>query len=69
MTELQVTTCVFGSSYVFHLTAEGLTVCPFFGGFLHDLPIQTHIGRTQISRVKVLASWAKRVQNGGEKGG
>ena len=36
--ELQVTACVFGSSYAFHLIAEGLTVCPLSAeGFLYDL--------------------------------
>jgi len=36
VTELQVTTCVFGSTYVFHRIAEGLAVCRFCG-FLYDL--------------------------------
>ena len=39
MTELQVTACVFGSNYAFHLTAEGLAasgaffLCRFFVRF------------------------------------
>jgi len=33
MIELQITTCVFGSTYAFRLIAEGLTVCPLSGGF------------------------------------
>jgi len=33
VTELQVTACVFGWTYAFHLIAEGLTVCLFSGGF------------------------------------
>jgi len=33
VTKLQVTACVFGSTYAFHLIVEGLTVCPFCGGF------------------------------------
>ena len=36
--QLQVTACVFRSNYAFHLIAEGLTVCPFSGGFSYDLP-------------------------------
>jgi len=31
--------------------------------------LQAYVGRTQISRVKILAPWAKWAQNGGEKGG
>jgi len=31
VTQLQVTACVFGSRYAFHLIAACLTVCPFFG--------------------------------------
>jgi len=31
--------------------------------------LQAYVGRTQISRVKILAPWAKAAQNGGEKGG
>jgi len=33
VTELQVTACVFGSTYAFHLIAERLTVCRFSGSF------------------------------------
>jgi len=29
--------------------------------------VQPYVGRTQISRVKILAPWAKGAQNGGEK--
>ena len=38
VTELQVTACVFGSNYAFHLIAEGLLVCRFSGAFLYDVP-------------------------------
>jgi len=44
MTKLQVTACVFGSLYAFHLIAEGLTACPFSGSFfvrLTVLPLQS----------------------------
>jgi len=34
-----------------------------------DKILQTYVGRTQISRVKMLALWAKGVQNGGQKMG
>jgi len=37
VTELQVTACVFGSPYAFHLIAEGPMVCPF-SEFLYDSP-------------------------------
>ena len=30
MTDVQLTACVFRSNYAFHLTSEGLTVCPSF---------------------------------------
>jgi len=30
-------------------------------------PDKIQVGRTQISRVKILASWARRAENGGEK--
>jgi len=33
VTQLQVTAYDFGSTYAFHLIAEGLTVCSFSGGF------------------------------------
>jgi len=32
-----------------------------------DKILQAYVGRTQISRVKMLAPWAKGVQNGGQK--
>ena len=38
VTELQFMACVCRSNCAFHLTAEGLTVCPFSGGFLYELP-------------------------------
>jgi len=38
VTQLQVTACVFGLPYVFHLLAKDLTVCAFSGSFLYDLP-------------------------------
>jgi len=34
-----------------------------------DKILQVYLGRTQISGVKTLTSWAKGVQNGGEKMG
>jgi len=34
-----------------------------------DKILQACVGRTQISRVKILAQWAKGAHNGGEKGG
>jgi len=37
VTQLQVTACVFGSPYAFHLIAEGLTVCVVSEVFLYDL--------------------------------
>jgi len=33
-TELQITVCVFRSTYAFHLIAEGLTVCPLSRGLI-----------------------------------
>jgi len=33
MTELQVTTCIFGSTYAFHRIAEGLNGVPFLWKF------------------------------------
>jgi len=36
--ELQVTACVFGSTYAFHPIVEGLMVCLFCRSFLYDLP-------------------------------
>jgi len=30
--------------------------------------LQAYVGRTQISRVKILAPWAKGAHNGSEKG-
>jgi len=30
--------------------------------------LQVYVGRTQISRVKILAPWAKGAHNGSEKG-
>jgi len=38
VTGLQVTACVFGSPYAFHLIAEGLTVCSLSVSSLYDLP-------------------------------
>jgi len=32
-----------------------------------DKILKAHVGRTQISCVKILAPWAKEAQNGGEK--
>jgi len=37
VTELQVTACVFGSTYASHLIAEDLTVCTFSGCLLERL--------------------------------
>jgi len=34
-----------------------------------DKILQAYVGRTQISRVKILVPWAKGAQNGGEKDG
>jgi len=34
----EITACVFGSTYAFHLIAEGLTVRRFSGIILPDLP-------------------------------
>jgi len=42
VTELQIMACVFGSIYAFHLISEDLAVCPFSGGFLHDLPFRRY---------------------------
>jgi len=54
VTELQVTACVVGSPYAFHLIAEGITVRPFSGSFFVRLPfcrfkalnLPTHIFQT-----------------------
>jgi len=32
-----------------------------------DKILQAHVGRTQISRVKIFAPWAKGTQSGGKK--
>jgi len=34
-----------------------------------DKILQAYVGRTQISRVKIWATWAKEAQDGGEKVG
>ena len=33
-----------------------------------DKILQAHVSQTEISRVKILAPWAKAAQNGGENG-
>jgi len=42
VTQLHVTACIFRSSYAFHLTAKGPSVCPLSGGFCttYCLPLQ-----------------------------
>jgi len=34
-----------------------------------DKILQSYVGQTLISRVKIMAPWAKGAQNSGEKGG
>jgi len=42
VTELQITACVFGPTYAFHLIAEGLAMFPFCGNFLYNLPFWSY---------------------------
>jgi len=65
MTELQVTVCVFGSTYAFRLIAEGLTVyalCLFCGSFLYDLPFCSY----KAFKSSTLFSTTLRIQINGD---